>query len=227
MQQSVKPTQLSSLSVSLLQDLMRAELGQGAQRAMLDVLAAAVRHGQGVSTRLHLGDDQLPVLTVLPRQRLMHCGMSLKALMATDLASWQVLEVMPAVVHVPTPPFGQAHEPIAAPFGQLAPLLWAVALAGARGSLLPELAGQAAYRVSPGAQLTGLYMPGPMLACIASLRRQTSSFLNVASWPDVGPERAARLLNALYLQSALIISRTHPAATNEGWIGYDADTPPA
>jgi hypothetical protein len=29
-----------------------------------------------------------------------------------------------------------------------------------------------------------------------------------------------RLLNALYLQSALIISRTHPAATNEGWFGY-------
>ena len=29
-----------------------------------------------------------------------------------------------------------------------------------------------------------------------------------------------RLLNALYLQSGLIVSRTHPAATNDGWTGY-------
>jgi hypothetical protein len=28
-----------------------------------------------------------------------------------------------------------------------------------------------------------------------------------------------RLLNALYLQAALRVSRTHPAATNEGWGG--------
>ena len=29
--------------------------------------------------------------------------------------------------------------------------------------------------------------------------------------------RAARLLNGLYLQAGLMVSRTHPAATNEGW----------
>jgi hypothetical protein len=31
--------------------------------------------------------------------------------------------------------------------------------------------------------------------------------------------RATRLLNGLYLQTGLMISRTHPAATNEGWTG--------
>ena len=36
----------------------------------------------------------------------------------------------------------------------------------------------------------------------------------------MGPQRAMRLLNALYLQSGLIVSRTHPAATNDGWTGY-------
>ena len=29
--------------------------------------------------------------------------------------------------------------------------------------------------------------------------------------------RAMRMLNGLYLQAGLMVSRTHPAATNEGW----------
>ena len=33
-----------------------------------------------------------------------------------------------------------------------------------------------------------------------------------------GP-RAMRMLNGLYLQAGLMVSRTHPAATNEGWFG--------
>lgn len=32
-------------------------------------------------------------------------------------------------------------------------------------------------------------------------------------------ERASRLLNALYLQSGLIVSRAHPAAFSESWFG--------
>jgi hypothetical protein len=28
-----------------------------------------------------------------------------------------------------------------------------------------------------------------------------------------------RLLNALYLQGGLIVSRTHPVATNDSWFG--------
>ena len=37
----------------------------------------------------------------------------------------------------------------------------------------------------------------------------------------MGAQRAMRLLNALYLQSGLIVSRSHPAATNQGGTGYD------
>lgn len=213
-------TQLSSLSVSLLQDLTRPELGQPGRRALLEVLAASVRHAQGVSARLQLADAQELLLTVLPRQRLMHCAWSLNRLLATDLSRWQVLEVTAATVRPPTPLFGLAQEPIAPPFATLAPLLWAVALAGVRGALLPELAGQAAYRVAPGVNLSGLYMPGPMLACVGLLRRETCSRRTLAACHDIGTERATRLLNALYLQSALIVSRSHPAATNLGWAGY-------
>ena len=105
-------------------------------------------------------------------------------------------------------------------YAPLGPLLWAVALHGARGTLLPELDGQAAYRVSPGLALGALVVPGSMAACITRLRRHTCNLRQIASWPGVGTDRAMRLLNALYLQSGLIVSRTHPAATNDGWTGY-------
>jgi hypothetical protein len=34
----------------------------------------------------------------------------------------------------------------------------------------------------------------------------------IAAWPGFDPDRAQRLLNGLYLQAALMISRTHPGA---------------
>ncbi len=39
----------------------------------------------------------------------------------------------------------------------------------------------------------------------------------MARWPGFDRDRAMRLLNALYLQAGLIVSRTHPAATSDSW----------
>ena len=47
--------------------------------------------------------------------------------------------------------------------------------------------------------------------------RSVANLREIASWPNFDRERAARLLNALYLQPALIISRTHPAASQDRW----------
>ena len=41
----------------------------------------------------------------------------------------------------------------------------------------------------------------------------------MAEWPGLNRARAMRLLNALYLQGGLIVSRTHPVASNESWFG--------
>ena len=41
----------------------------------------------------------------------------------------------------------------------------------------------------------------------------------MAQWPGFDRERAMRLLNALYLQAGLIVSRTHPEAAGESWFG--------
>jgi hypothetical protein len=212
-------TTLSSLTPSLLQDLMRFELEPGGQRReLLEVLAACVRHTQPLAIKLAWQQHVL-TLSVFPLDRLVHCPMPMAELLACNLAALRVLLVQPAALRpAGHPERARVGQP--AHYAPLGPLLWAVALRGARAALLPELAGHAAYRVAPGISWAGLDVPGAMGDCINRLRRQTSNLREIADWQGVGTERAMRLLNALYLQSGLIVSRTHPAATNEGWGGY-------
>jgi hypothetical protein len=73
--------------------------------------------------------------------------------------------------------------------------------------------------VSPGLDLTGLNLSGSMLAAVQRLRRETTNLRDLSRWPGFDRERAMRLLNALYLQAGLIVSRTHPNATSESWFG--------
>lgn len=211
-------TALSSLSPSLLQDLLRFDQDKP-QRELLEVLAAGVRHTQPLAIGLAWNRHAL-TLSMFPTQRLVHCPMAMADFLAGDLESLQVRQVQPATLH---PPGSAELARIGNPalYAPLGPLLWAVALRGSRETLLPELAGQAAYRVAPGLTLGGLVVPDAMAACISRLQRQTSNLREIASWHQIGMPRAIRLLNALYLQSGLIVSRSHPAATIEGWTGYD------
>ena len=211
-------TALSSLSPSLMQDLLRFDK-DNPQRELLEVLAAGVRHTQPLAIAL-AWERQALTLSMFPTQRLVHCPLPMADVLAGNLDAMQVRQVQPASLR---PPGSAELARIGNPafYAPLGPLLWAVALRGARDALLPELAGQAAYRVAPGVTLSGLDVPGTMAACISRLRRKTSNLREIAGWYDIGPLRATRLLNALYLQSGLIVSRSHPAATNEGWTGYD------
>ncbi len=208
---------LSSFSPSLMQDLMRFERLSD-QRELIEVLAACVRHTQAVAVRLAWDGHEL-TLTVFPQQRLVHCPMAMDQFLSTELAALRVLRVLPAALR---PPGDLALARVGNPafYAPLAPLLWAVALRGARSELLPELSGPAAFRVAPALHLGGLSLPAAMEDCINWLRQRSVNAREVADWHGIGRERASRLLNALYLQSGLIVSRTHPAATNEGWGGY-------
>ena len=218
-----------AISPSLMQDLSRFDPVQGAPRALLEVLAACVRHTQPLALRLGRTEaSQDLTLTVFPRQRLVRCPLAMAEFESSRRLSWPVLSIDPTRLTPPPEPGAQASHagllspasPHQAPWYPLAPLLWAVALGGERWSLLPELDGQAAYRVAPGTHLAGLDVPGAMQVCITRLRRETCNLRDIADWRQIGNERAMRLLNALYLQSALIVSRSHPAATTEGWAGY-------
>jgi hypothetical protein len=211
-------TQLSALNPTLVQDLQRFDRGPaagaspGAMLDMLEVLAAALRHGRALLLHLQLDQRVLP-LTVRPAERALQSPLALNQLLALRLPDLRVLRVEPA---------RDAGEPALADTGAplftepLGPLLWELALRGARDALLPEIGGVAAYRVAPGAELQGLELTGTLAAAVARLHRQTTPLREIAAWPGFDRDRAVRLLNALYLQAALMVSRTHPAAISPG-----------
>ncbi len=208
---------LSSLSPSLLQDLRRFESQgrPGDALELLEVLAGCIRHASNLL--IHLQDQTRVVpLTVFPRERLVHCPLPMAQLLETRLAELQVLHVEPAVLR---PPGDADREMVGAAecHVPLGPLLWELALRGSREELLPEIAGNAAYRIAPGANLRGLVLTGSLAQAVARLKRHTTNLREIAEWPGFDRARATRLLNGLYLQAGLMVSRSHPAATNEGW----------
>jgi hypothetical protein len=204
----VGATQLVSLNDSLLQDLQRFEPSAHESNApkgldLLEVLAAAVRHSRPLRVELRHGFQHI-VLKVFPAPRLVHTGLPSEHFFALPLHDMRVLQVQP-----------ERQEPseLQGRCASLALLMWELALRGARGTLLPEIAGSVAYRISSGAELNDLALTGTMAKGVTQLRRQAATLRDIAAWPGFDHDRAVRMLNGLYLQAALIVSRSTPAAT--------------
>lgn len=79
-------TRLSALNPSLIQDLQRFETGQrpGASLDVLEVLAAALRHGRSLRLHLELEYRVIP-LTVRPLDPCIECPLSLAQLLELRL----------------------------------------------------------------------------------------------------------------------------------------------
>ena len=200
---------IASLSPSLQADLGRFEQESGSTEAV-EVLAACVRHAKRLTIHLQYGNRVVPV-TVFPQEKIVHCPMPMCELTARSLAELRVMNVEPAML---TPPIDieRALTEDDHIYHPLAPLLWEIAMRGQRRELLPEIVGPAVYRVAPGLDLGALPASGLLKAAIVRLRGLASNLNEIAGWPGLDRERAARLLNALYLQAGLIISRSHPDA---------------
>ena len=205
----------------MLQDLQRFEkpLGSGCLE-VLEVMAAAVRHGRALRLLLEHEGLVLP-LTVKPQERLVHAPLALAQWSLLRWSTLKVLQVEPAAAAetaalTQEAPLGVMQQQ--APLGvmqQQAPLglvLWALALEGSRADLLPEIAGPVAYRIVPGTDLSGLDLAGLLASAVTRLQRQTTTLGELSQWPGFDRERATRLLNGLYLQAGLMITRTRPAA---------------
>ncbi len=207
-------SRLSSLDPSLHQDLLRFEQ-KGRQSELLEVMAGAVRHSSAVTVHLQLHEHVI-ALTVFPVHRLVHCQVAMAAFFELQLTELEVLRVEKAHMQVPDlQTLAQSH--VQAQFAPLGKLLWELSLRGSRDELLPEIAGQAAYRITPTVDLSALELTGSLASACEKLQRQTTSLREIAEWPGFDRPRAMRMLNGLYLQAGLMVSRTHPAATNEGW----------
>ena len=212
-------TRLSQLSPSLQADLLRFEDGDGNGNGSdaVQVLAACLRHAARLTIHLQCADRVVP-LTVFAQERQVHCPMNLGELVERHLAGLRVMHVEPAQ-------WQPSDSPQPAPIDAarrcqpLAPLLWELALRGPRRELLPEIGGPAVYRVAPGLDMSALPASGALKAAVQRLRRQAANLTEIAGWPALDRERAARLLNALYLQAGLIVSRSHPDAVRESWFG--------
>lgn len=204
----------ANLSPSLQADLYRFEQRGGTSEA-LEVIAACLRHSSRVTVYLQCIDRVVP-LSVFPIERLVHSPMDLAELVERHLPQLRVMHLEPATVRPP----GDPERELIAPsqyYHPIAPLLWQLGLRGPRRELLPEIAGPAVYRVSPGFSAAGLPISGTLKAAIERLRRQVTSLNGIADWPAFDRERAARFLNALYLQAGLIVSRSHPDAVRDNW----------
>lgn len=207
-------SRIASLSPSLRADLCRFEADGGGSE-VLEVIAACVRHAKRITIHLQYGEHVVP-LTVFPEERLVHCPLPVAQLLAGDLARLSVLHVEPALLRPP------GHEesglvgegPMHAALG---PVLWQLAMRGTRSELLPEIAGPAIYRVTPGLPHGSLPPSRTLRAAISRLRRSATTLSDIAEWPGFDRERAIRLLNGLYLQAGLMVSRSHPDAINESW----------
>ncbi|HMO44829.1 MAG TPA: hypothetical protein PKB14_02215 [Rubrivivax sp.] len=201
---------LSTLSPSLMLDLLRFEQ-QGRHGGAIEILAACIRHARRLLLHLQAGKRIVP-LTLFPVERLVHCPMPMTQFLQLPLGELGVLHVEPALLR---PPGDRVRSMVGElqHYGPLGAVAWELALRGAREELLPEIAGQAAYRISAGLNLRTLQLRGSLAAAVARLQRETTSLRQIAQWPGFDRGRATRLLNGLYLQGGLIVSRTHPAAS--------------
>jgi hypothetical protein len=209
----VAGTRLSSLDTSVMQDLLRFDRvgGPGPGLEVLEVMAAALRHGRSLRVELRHECREL-VWTVFPHQKLFHCLLSADGLRRLHLNRLHVERIEPARREPPAVDAKAAHT------FALRPLLWDLALHGARSDLLPEIAGPVAYRISPAGDLAGLQQleqGATLAAAITRLRRETTALADIERWPGFNRERAQRLVNGLYLNAALMVSRTHPSAIQD------------
>jgi hypothetical protein len=202
-----------SIGASMMADLRGSRKSDEAEP--LEVMAACVRHGKRVTLHLQCDEFAIP-LTVFPTESLMHCPEDLLEFLYTRLSSVRVLMVEPAMLRPPAPD-EQAVSGEMRLHHSLGPVLWKLAIRGLRTTLLPEIAGPAAFRITPGLDVTGLALSTAESAAVYRLRRESATVRGIADWPGFDRLRAACLLNALYLQSGLIVSRSHPSAIRDSW----------
>lgn len=204
--------QATVLPTTLLADLRRLDADPAAND-VLEVLAACMRHREAALLCIQ-HDGLVWPITVFPVQQVYHSPRALFAGPVVGLAQATLLTAEPPGVR---PPGHWMHERIAhaSHYRPLLPLLWSLALQGPRTTLLAEIAGTAAYRATRRLADDGLAAPGALSSAAERLRRETVAQKVIAGWPGMSPERANRLLNGLYLLSALLVTRAHPAARAE------------
>ncbi len=166
---------------------------------LLSLVAASARHGKPLSLALQL-DDQPLSLTLDPQRQVYYSTRDLCVLSDDVLARVNLQRIEPSVDLNP-PADSRLHT------GSLRPLLWHLALRGAQSRLLPELAGPVRCRVALGTPLGGLPIDGATKRLIERMKGAPVSMEDLLTGTILGRAAIQRIWNALYLQSALMVTR--------------------
>lgn len=203
---------------TMLPTTLAAELSQlqrqPATDDVLEVVAACLRHHEAALLYLAHGAHVWP-LTLFPAQWLYHAPYEAAALgPETELGRLTLIGAERPGVR---PPGHWMFERVAATehYRPLRPLLWTLALHGPRRTVLAEIGGRAAYRVTSGGHADRPALPGALGLALQWLRQDAASLHEMQQWPGLSLERACRLLNGLYLTGGLMVTRSHPAARDE------------
>lgn len=211
------------LPSSLIGELGRIERSPWRGDA-LEVLAACVRQREPALLLLAHAGLVWPV-TVFPREGLYHCPRDMLDVLAPGTRDLRLLALDPPGVRAPGH-WERERVAEAVHYRPLGSLAWALALRGPRATLLDDLAGPVAFRITADFHLGSLPVPGSLGPAVQRLRVEIASAAGIARWPGMSAERAARLLNALYLQRGLMVLRSAQAARESqprGWLGRIAE----
>jgi hypothetical protein len=207
------PPTTTQLSTTMLADLRRIEREQGGGDT-LEVVAACLRHREPALLYVAV-DPYVWALTVFPDQQLFHSPRDVADVGTPEtLSRLRLVGVERATIK---PPGHRLMDRVALErYRPLAPLVWALALHGPRPVLLSEIGGRAAYRLAAARMGTlPAAATGALASAVQRLHVEATSLRDMAHWPGMSVERASRLLNALYLSGALMVTRTHPAAREQ------------
>lgn len=177
---------------------------------VVEVLAACVRKRESALVLLRHRDLVWP-LTLFPQSNLYHLPRPIIETLQAGNRDLEVLAVEPPGLR---PPGHLMHERIADGPGYrpLQPLLWTLAMQAPRARLLDDIAGRVAYRVTADFVDEGITLAGALSPVLQRLRTEIASLDQIARWPGMDRERAARVLNGAYLQGGLIVLRSHRLA---------------
>ncbi|MBP6677422.1 MAG: hypothetical protein KA185_19230, partial [Vitreoscilla sp.] len=170
----------------------------------LAVVAASVRHSHPMSLQVQI-DDAVTRLTVFPRERQFLCDWDLCALPRAQMARLRLVQV-----EARPPLYAAPAAPGLAGSGPLGSMLWQLAKHGPTDELLPEIAGPAVYRLSPALHLTDLPLDPELAAVLQQMRQRPHTVDELAAKPGFSRARVCRMLNAVYLQAGLIVTRSLP-----------------
>ena len=205
------------LPSTLLSDLRRLDDDPVGGSDVLEIVAACMRHRHSALLCLQHEELVWPV-TLFPTEMLYHSTRDMSLATPMGLANLQVVATEPAGVK---PPGHWMHERVAQAdlYRPLTPLLWSLALNGPRNVVLAEIGGPALYRALHSPHGDRPPAPGALGSAVDRLRRESVSLRDMAKWPGMSPERASRLLNALYLSSSLMVTRSHASVRTESELG--------